>query len=143
MMDASLHLFLPRGHAHDRSRIDRKSFYGLFAKLAVRITDDVHRPFLSTPVATPEGAMPPRSLAWIGMKWHSSEQDIDDVARDFFRQHSQIRFVSERSVPDVGLRALGLVHEEMELVPHKQDTGTVAFSVEADRKAESIAEGFL
>ena len=143
MMDASLHLFLPRGHAHDRSRIDRKSFYGLFAKLAVRITDDVHRPFLSTPVATPEGAMPPRSLAWIGMKWHSSEQDIDNVARDFFRQHSQIRFVSERSVPDVGLRALGLVHEEMELVPHKQDTGTVAFSVEADRKAESITEGFL
>ena len=77
------------------------------------------------------------------MKWHSSEQDIDNVARDFFRQHSQIRFVSERSVPDVGLRALGLVHEEMELVPHKQDTGTVAFSVEADRKAESITEGFL
>lgn len=143
LMEASLQLFLPRGHTQDRSRIDRRSFYELFAKLAVRITDDVHRPFLSTSVATPEGAMPPRSLAWIGMNLHASDQDIDEVARDFFRQHTQIRFVSERSVPDVGLRALGLVHEEIELTPLKQDAGAAGFFVEATRKAESITEGFL
>jgi hypothetical protein len=143
LMEASLQLFLPRGHAQDASSMDRRSFFDLLAKLAARITDDVHRPFLSTSVATPEGAMPPRSLAWIGMEWHTSEHDIDEVARDYFRYHTQVRFVSERSVPDVGLRALGLVHEEMDLVPYKQDTGTVAFFVEADRKAESITEGFL
>ena len=143
LMEASLQLFLPRGHTQDRSSIDKRSFYELFAKLAARITDDVHRPFLSTSVATPEGAMPPRSLAWIGMNLHSSDQDIDEVARDFFRQHTQIRFVSERSVPDVGLRALGLVHEEIELTPLQQDVGMGEFSVEADRKAESITEGFL
>ncbi len=143
LMEASLQLFLPRGHTQDPPSMGRRSFYELFAKLAVRITDDVHRPFLSASVATPEGAMPPRSLAWIGMNLQSSDQDIDEVARECFRQHTQIRFVSERSVPDVGLRALGLVHEEMELIPHKQDAGMDAFFVEADRKAESITEGFL
>lgn len=143
LMEASLELFLPRGHTQDPPSIDRHSFYELFAKLAVRITDDVHRPFLSTHVATPEGAMPPRSLVWIGMTLYSSDQDIDEVTRDFFRQHTQIRFISEYSVPDVGLRALGLIHEEIELVPNKQDVGTGAFFVGADRKAESITEGFL
>ena len=87
--------------------------------------------------------MPPRSLVWIGMTLYSSDQDIDEVTRDFFRQHTQIRFISEYSVPDVGLRALGLIHEEIELVPNKQDVGTGAFFVGADRKAESITEGFL
>lgn len=143
LMEASLQLFLPRGHATEAAGIDRRAFSDLFAKLAVRITDNVHRPFLSTSVKTPGGAMPPRSLIWLGMKWQDSDQDIDQVALDYFRQHTQIRFVSERSVPDVGLRALGLVHEEIQVVPHSEKDGTVTFIVEPDRTDESITEGFL
>jgi len=143
LMEASFQLFLPRGHATEAASVERRAFTKLFANLAVRITDDVHRPFLSTQVTTPGGAMPPRSLNWIGMQWQASDQDIDEMARDYFRQHTQIRFVSERSVPDVGLRALGLVHEEIEVVPHFQKDGTVTFVVDANRTAESITEGFL
>jgi len=77
------------------------------------------------------------------MKWQTANQDIDEMARDYFRQHTQIRFVTERSVPDVGVRALGLVHEEMEVIPQRREDGLIKLCVEPRRASESITERFL
>lgn len=141
LMEASLQLFLPGCHSADAARVYSKAFSELFENLSRRITDDVHRPFLSAGVKSTGGAMPPRTLTWIGMKWQTADYDLHETAQDYFRQHTQIRFVSEHSVPDVGLRALGLVHEEIEVLLSKREDGSISVLVEPDRTAESITEG--
>jgi hypothetical protein len=96
----------------------------MFDNLADRISDDAHRPFLSARVVAPSGEMPPRSLTWIGTTWHDSFGDVDDLAKSYFRQHTQIRFKDDIATSDMGIRALGLIHEEMEVVLEFRNSDT-------------------
>ena len=129
LVEASWQLFLPRRHSLGSKTADTKTYYDLFGRLTDRISDDVHRPFLSARVVAHEGLMPPRALVWIGRTSDDSSSSIDVIAKDYFLQRTQIRFVSDFSVSDVGLRALGLIHDEMEVSPHRRADGTYEFVV--------------
>jgi hypothetical protein len=124
LMRASMQLLMPQRRETAADYSARRPFYQLFGRLADRISDDAHRPFLSSRVVAPSGKMPAPSLTWIGVTSYDSIGDIGETAKEYFRQHTQIRFVEDVAVPDVGLRALGLIHEELEVVlgPRLDDT---------------------
>lgn len=124
LMRASMQLLLPQRREKASDAGSRRPFYQLFGRLADRISDDAHRPFLSAKVVAPSGRMPARALTWIAATSYDSTGDIGETAKKYFREHTQIRFVEDIATPDVGLRALGLVHEELEVVlePWHDDT---------------------
>ena len=124
LMQASMQLLLPQRRERASDPDVRRPFYQLFAGLADRITDDAHRPFLSAKVVAPSGKMPARALTLISATSYDSIGDIGEMAKEYFLTNTQIRFVEEVATPDVGLRALGLVHEELEVVlgPRHDDT---------------------
>lgn len=128
-MEALRQLLLPRGRNTDAGKSEREPYYALFRNLAERIVDDPHRPFLSARVMALGGEMPARCLAWIGIRQTDGAWDLDKVARDFFRHHTQIRFVSETATEDIGLLALGLIHDEFEVTPRERQDGTLEFVV--------------
>jgi hypothetical protein len=122
-------LLLPRGCGGDAGKSEREPYYALFRNLAERIVDDPHRPFLSARITALGGEMPARSLAWIGIRQTDGTWDLDKVARDFFRHRTQTRFVSETATEDLGLLALGLIHDEFEVTPRERQDGTLEFVV--------------
>jgi len=124
LMQASRMILLPQRRERPPHSEGRRPFYEMFDNLADRISDDAHRPFLSARVVAPSGEMPPRSLTWIGTTWHDSFGDVDDLAKSYFRQHTQIRFKDDIATSDMGIRALGLIHEEMEVVLEFRNSDT-------------------
>lgn len=125
LMEASRRLLLPHDGRGGVATSQQEPYDDLFHGLASRIVDDPHRPFLSARVTAPGGKMPKRCLEWIGSGRADANRDLDKLARDYFRQRTQTRFVSETVADDIGLLALGLIHDEFEVVVRAQEDGTL------------------
>ena len=122
--DASRALLEPhRGDAAAESRW-RGILGEMFDRVLARIDDDSHRPFLSLRVTTPSGAMPGRSLR---VFLAASGRDDDGFVRQFFMQRTAAQVASVDGVGDLGIRGMGLIHDEVPVEFHRDVDGRVTF----------------
>jgi hypothetical protein len=133
LADASLQLLLPHSEMSENRTQERDLFVTLCRNVAGRVSDDVHRPFLSVPVVAPSGSMPSRSFAWFSTRSGTAPLDLDELVGTYFEHNTSIRFAVRHSVPDVGLRALGLIHDELPVEARRREDGRIEFIVGEDR----------
>lgn len=84
-------------------------------KLAERLQDDSHRPFMSAPVEARDGSMPGRKFVWVGIE---AEAGDGRAAGKLLRDHVDNRVVitDGTDVDDLGVTALALIQEEIPVV---------------------------
>ncbi len=93
-------------------------------RLITKINDDSHRPFLSLRVATPTGMMPGRSLR----VFLAARGDTDEgFFRQLLEQRTAAQVVSVDAVSDLGIRGMGLIHDEVPVELHRDDGCPITF----------------
>lgn len=122
--DASRSLLEPH-HGDDAAESRWRAILGeIFDRVIVRINDDSHRPFLSLRVSTPTGVMPGRSLrVFLGTR----RNDDEVFVRQFFEQRTPARVASVVGVSDLGIRGMGLIHDEVPVEFQCDEAGSITF----------------